>query len=84
MGKLNFTVSLGEQLHCVLHNFTFATAKTSLTEKEQTHKVFYTPCVFALSTCLRLGGGLVVAGAYADVFFEGRGKMMDVEEADCR
>ncbi len=39
LGKLNFTASICEQLHCVWHNFTFAFAKTSQTEKEQTYKV---------------------------------------------
>ena len=34
LGKLNFTASFCEQLHCVQHNFTFAFAKTSQTEKE--------------------------------------------------
>ena len=31
MGKLNFTASICEQLHCAWHNFTFAFAKTSPT-----------------------------------------------------
>ena len=48
MGKLNFTANFGEQLHCVSHNFTFATAKTSLTEKEQTYKIFCLACLLFL------------------------------------
>ena len=50
MGKLNFTASFGEQLHCVSHNFTFAAAKTSLTEKRANIQDFLS-CVLALSVC---------------------------------
>ena len=39
LGKLNFTASFCEQLHCVQHNFTFAFAKTSQTGKETTARI---------------------------------------------
>ena len=35
MGKLNFTASICEQLHCAQRNLTFASAKTSQAEKKR-------------------------------------------------
>ena len=40
VGKHHITASICEQHHYAQHNITFALAKTSLTEKEQTYKIF--------------------------------------------
>ena len=41
-------VANGEQHHYAQHNITFALAKTSLTEKEQTYKIFRLACLLFL------------------------------------
>jgi len=48
MGKLNFTASLGEQLHCA-----GCPASAQLHQQKKSIHIRFTPCVCALSACYK-------------------------------